>query len=129
MSTTWREAVSSFHRDEHIAPCDYMNPIKDITKLWLRKHGFEYDWLMVEKGSDDVSDPQGHIRNRFYESRRKRIKFFVEDDIRKAVKLAYICDIVFLLDQPYNQCTEGVPNNVIRVKSWDEIYKKVRALS
>lgn len=126
---TWRKAVSLFHREEGIAPFDYTDVIKDITELWLRKHGFEYDWLMVEKGSDEVSDPHAQISNRFYKSREMRIRFFVEDDARKAKKLAYTCDVVFLLEQPYNLGVPELPSNVIRVKSWDEIYKNVRALS
>jgi len=128
LDIAWRQALSSFHEAAALPSLlsDFISPIKGITKLWLRKHRFEYDWLMVEKGSDEVSDPHAHINNRFYKSREMRIKLFVEDDARKATKLAYICDVVFLLDQPYNQ---GVlPGNVIRVKSWDEIYRAVRAL-
>lgn len=131
LNIAWKRAVSSFHEAEHIPPflSDYSSPIKDITKLWLRKHGFEYDWLMVEKGSDEASDAHAQINNRFYKSREMRIRFFVEDDARKATKLAYICDVVFLLEQPYNLGVPELPSNVIPVKSWDEIYKKVRALS
>jgi len=129
MTTAWTEAVRSFEREVHGGFFFRTEPIEHITKLWLLKHGFKYDDIMVEQCSDDISYPRGRFRNRFYESRKKCIKFFVEDDIRKAIKLAYICDVVFLLDQPYNRCTEGVPNNVMRVNSWDEIYRKVRALS
>lgn len=120
------------------------SPMDQITKSWLRLNGISYDRLTIEQGNEDVSDPQGHFRNRFYISRKKRIRFFVEDDSEKASKLAYICDIVFLLEQPYNresrdECLEcekeckqvkkHMPNNVIRVKSWDEIYRHIRRLS
>ena len=129
--TDWREAVSSFHRDERIAPFYYNDNdlIKDITELWLHKHRFEYDWLMIERGRDEVSDPRAQIDNRFYKSRKMRIRFFVEDDAGKATKLAYICDAVFLLEQPYNRNVSELPTNVIRVKSWDEIYKWIKVLS
>lgn len=88
----------------------------------------EYDYITIERGSEDVSDPQGHFRNRFYVSRKKKIRFFVEDDHEKASKLAYICDIVFLIEQPYNE-SEKIPTNVIRVGSWDEIYRQIRKFS
>lgn len=67
------------------------------------------------------------FKNRFYESSKKNIRFFVEDDLRKAIKLSYICDFIFLLDHPYNQ-ERNLPNNVFRVKSWEEIYRKIREL-
>lgn len=118
--------------------------IEQLTKCWLRLNGFIWDKLIIERGNENVADPQGHFRNRFYIARKKQIKFFVEDDLEKAVKLAYICDVVFLLDHPYNQnlpdkckgcgydCKldeKYVPDNVKRVKSWDDIYKCIRMLS
>lgn len=119
-------------------------PIESFTKCWLRLHDLDYDELTIEQGNEDVADPQGHFRNRFYIARQKQIRFFVEDVLEKAIKLAYICDVVFLLDHPYNrnspqkclacerECKQNkrnVPNNVIRVKSWDEIYRHIRIFS
>ena len=64
------------------------------------------------------------------ETRKGKIRFFVEDDAEKAAKLAYVCDVVLLLDQPYNTSPSApLPGNVIRVRSWDEIYQKIRTLS
>lgn len=120
------------------------SPIEQMTECWLRLNNFNFNTLTIEQGNEDVSDPQGHFRNRFYIASKKRIKFFVEDDLEKAIKLAYICDVVFLLDQPYNRnlpdkCSgckydcklddKYVPDNVKRVKSWDDIYKCVRMIS
>lgn len=102
-------------------------PIDLITKVWLEEHGFEYDGIMIEKGSEDVADPGGHIHNRFYACRMVPIRYFVEDDLIKAKKLAYICDAVFLMDQPYNKSSE-LPANVIRVKTWKEIRDHMREL-
>ena len=102
-----------------------IKPIDLMTKCWLRKHGIEFDAITIEKGSEFVADPQGHFKNRFYISRKKKIRFFVEDDAEKANKLAYICDIVFLVRQPYNKY-QKLPNNVVRVGSWDELYRQVR---
>lgn len=139
----WREKVLEFSRQvrERAVPsaarCSEaviqlkirFRPMEEITKLWLRQYGITYDKLVIEKASDDNSDPQANVKNRFYICRKKNIRFFVEDDLRKAVKLAYICDVVFLFDQPYNQNGRILPSNIVRVKSWDEIYKEIRRFS
>jgi len=99
-----------------------------ITECWLVSNKIKFDKLIVERSSDDVSDPRGHFRNRFYISRQKSIRFFVEDDLEKANKLSYTCDVVFLYDQPYNASNQ-LPSNVIRVKSWYEIYQSLKKFS
>jgi len=104
-------------------------PLKQMTKEWLERYNFEFDKFIFEKGNDYSSDPRGEFNNRFYVSRMKRIRFFVEDDLEKAKKLSYICDIVFLFDQPYNRERTGIPANIIPVNSWNEIYKKIRKFS
>jgi uncharacterized HAD superfamily protein len=119
-------------------------PIEQFTKCWLRLHNIDCDDLTIEQGNEDVADPQGHFHNRFYIARKKQIRFFVEDDLDKAIKLAYICDIVFLLDHPYNRNTQDrcqkcirkckqerrdVPDNVTRVESWGEIYRYILRVS
>ena len=105
-----------------------LEPIDVMTRCWLHAKGIQYDSLTIERGSVDVTDPRGKVRNRFYISRKKKIRFFVEDVAENANKLAYICDVVFLLDHPYNQ-GQKFPGNVKRVHSWDEIYAQIRRLS
>jgi uncharacterized HAD superfamily protein len=101
--------------------------IEQITTAWLRQHGTPYDRLYVEKGNIHTTDPRLLVRNRFVICERKKVRIFVEDDLLKAKKLAHICEVVFLVDQPYNQCEQvNLSNNVIRVKSWREIYEYVR---
>jgi len=115
-------------------------PLRLITKQWLRKNGVLYDKFVLEKGNDYSSDPRSSFKNRFYISRQKKIRFFVEDDHEKALKLSYICDVVFLLSHPYNEpnkalsdginkLRESLPSNIIRVKDWGEIYQHIRRLS
>ena len=112
-----------------------LRPIDVITRCWLSKNGIEYDKLVIERGSEDVADPQGEFENRFYVSRKRKLRFFVEDDAEKATKLAYICDVVFLLNQPYNQSrnlpreVRDLPGNIVRVQSWEQIYRWIRRLS
>lgn len=111
------------------------NIINRITQLWLKFHGIKYDKLVIEKGHEDSTDPRGHFRNRFQISGRKRIRFFIEDDLDKAIKLSYICDVVLLIEHPYNQAIQNnraiqnIPSNIVRVQSWNEIYRTIRKLS
>lgn len=104
-----------------------LRPIDIITTYWLNSNKIQYDKLIIEKGSEEVSEPRGEFKNRFYISRKKRLRFFVEDDYRNATKLAYICDVVFLINQPYNR-SKNLPSNVIRVNSWNDIYQRIREL-
>jgi len=111
--------------------------IDKITRLWLFENGIKFPRsfkkhnndvkLIIEKGNEEIKEPRQMFKNRFYVSSKNNIKFFVEDDLRKAIKLSYICDFIFLLDHPYNQ-EKNLPNNVFRLKSWDEIYRKIREL-
>lgn len=104
------------------------NPLGVITRCWLLRKGVPFDHLLVERGYDDMFEPEARLRNRFNLASQNHFRFFVEDDLEKATKLAYICDVVFLLDMPYNQ-SKSLPSNVLRVSSWDEIYKSIRKLS
>ena len=101
--------------------------IKRITRDWLYQHGMPCDRLVVEAGNIHTTEPRLLVRNRFVICERKRIRVFIEDDLFKAKNLAHICEVVFLLDHPYNQCDQShLPNNVIRVKSWREVYEYIR---
>jgi uncharacterized HAD superfamily protein len=115
-------------------------PLIQITKKWLKDKGVDYDKFIFEKGNDYSSNPNNKFKNRFYISRKKKIRFFVEDDFEKAIKLSYICDIVFLISHPYNEPNDklsgninnlrkNLPSNIIRVKDWNEIYQYIRRLS
>ncbi len=122
------DKVMSIRMGAANSPIIGLRPIDVMTRCWLQKNGIEYDAITIERGSEDVADPQGHSRNRFFISRKKKIKFFVEDDAEKANKLAYICDVVFLMEQPYNM-NEKLPGNVVRVASWNELYCQIRKYS
>jgi uncharacterized HAD superfamily protein len=96
-----------------------------ITKEWLRRQGFVYDTLVVERGNIYVADVRSHGHNRFRFAEREDLRIFVDDDLAKARELADICDIVYLIDQPYNQATD-LPNNIVRVKNWTGIKQHIR---
>lgn len=114
--------------------------IKLITVKWLKKNNFQYDKIFFEHGNDVVSYPRVHFNNRFNHSRKKTIKYFIEDDINKAIKLSFICDVIFLIEHPYNiehhglpatvnERRRNIPSNIIRVTNWQDIYEKIRTLS
>lgn len=91
----------------------------DVTTNWLDKHGVLYDQLVVERGNVHVADPRSKGRNRFRLAEEWEIRVFVEDDLFKARKLAEICEVVYLIDQPYNQA-DDLPNNIVRVGKWSD---------
>lgn len=102
--------------------------INRMTVLWLRLNDIDYDELIIEKGSEEIPDPVGLYKNRSFISKKKKIRFFVEDDLEKAVKLAYICDVVFLMSHPYNKPKMPIPSNIVISQTWNEVYRNVRHL-
>ncbi|MEA5006480.1 MAG: hypothetical protein VB022_08730 [Rikenellaceae bacterium] len=111
--------------------------ITSITKEWLEANGIHYNKLLIEKGSIDVNSisfnfwgiPKINFKNRFYYSRKKSYRYFVEDSYENAEKLSAYCEYVFLMDHPYNQIEpEMMPPNIIRVYSWSDIKEKIRKL-
>lgn len=102
--------------------CDYYKNIE--TKKYL------YKKLYLEKGNYNlpVGIKSSLYKNRFFYSQKWRIKYFVEDEVSKAIKLSSICKYVFLINHKYNESYNDLPFNVIRVYSWSEIYDKIKDL-
>lgn len=112
----------------------WLNDLISITKTWLSQNGYSYDQLVIERGNEYSVYYRPFVllkryivryKNRYQLSRSRHIKIFVEDRIENAVKLGTICEIVFLIDAPYNQnlppgYTE-LPKNILRIKEWKEI--------
>ncbi len=109
--------------------------------IGFHKHGITFDSLLVERGNENIVYSRGRYENRFNYAKKKRIRFFVEDDWVKALKLSYVCDVVFLIDHPYNRSAAQenskhanelvigkLPTNVIRVASWGELKKIISQL-
>ena len=102
--------------------------VNSLTKAWLSQHNIPYDKLVIERGNIHTADPRTLTMNRFIYSERHKVRVFVEDDLLKAIKLADICEVVFLIDHPYNQKAD-LPSNIIRIKSgWPEIYQWMKKL-
>lgn len=101
--------------------------ILSITKKWLRSNKISYDKLIIERGNTNTIDPLIRTRNRFLIAREKMLRIFIEDDLTKAKRLSNFCEVVFLIDHPYNQA-ESLPKNLIRVRSWREIQDHIKHL-
>lgn len=117
--------------------------IGSITKRWLDglweklNHAnpgdahFHHKKLHIEKGNYNlpVGVKKSLYKNRYYFSQKYRIKYFVEDEVQKAIKLSSICKYVFLITHKYNEEYKDLPFNVVRVNDWNEIYEKIKELS
>lgn len=149
---SWRIAASEMLNRANAKACvrlwvyiitqlNYRLSIRYITRYWLHKHGIVFDSLLVERGNENIVHSRGRYENRFNYAKRKRIRFFVEDDWVKALKLSYVCDVVFLIDHPYNRSAlqdqsrhaneliiGKLPANVVRVGSWSELKKIISQL-
>lgn len=105
---------------------DRYSAIRGITRTWLKTNKIPFDKLYVEKGNMYVTEAGILDLNRFAMSAKKKIHIFVEDDLYKAIKLSRICELVFLIEHPYNKTNEALPNNIILVDNWNGIYKYLR---
>lgn len=133
--------------------------IARITEKWLNDNGIEsivvnrwykrvvYFFLSIltqrksvilEIGNPYISDTRFYNnlrkdilnKNRFQAASLKGFKYFVDDSPENAIKLSSLCDYVFLFDEPYNQDENyKFSKNVIRVKSWDDIYRYMKSLN
>ena len=99
--------------------------VQVLTRKWLGLHGIGYDRLIIERGNVYTAGPNLRYWNRFTIAERREIRIFVEDDLYKAIKLANVCEIVFLINHPYNQI-DTLPRNVLRVNGWKDIYEFIR---
>lgn len=93
--------------------------IRRISREWLQRNDFKVDKLVVEAGSGDAR-LSSRKRSRFAFAQQGKVRVFVEDDLKNALRLADMCDAVLLYGHPYNQATQ-LPKNVVRVNSWQEI--------
>lgn len=129
-------------------PKDYVlkkwsKDLKTLTEKWLKSKEILYSNLYIERSSIDFPGSKhmffglifGFARkkylNRFYYTFIKTYRYFIEDTPENAIKLSNNCEYVFLIKQPYNSelnFQENLPNNVIRVKDWDEIRNIIKRL-
>jgi hypothetical protein len=133
--------------------------IISITVAWLKKNNIDVIMIdgflsyvgfllasifrsrkraVIEMGNPYISDTRFGNRfrksilnkNRFQGANLRGFRFFIEDTPENAIKLSGLCEYVFMFDEPYNApANYKFPKNIIRVKSWKEIYHHMKALS
>ena len=127
---TWRDWGEVITNGKKIKYFD----IKNITEEWLSNNNIIINKIFYEKGNlhNPATQDETMYENRIYLSKKYKIKYFVEDDLQKAIVLANICKAVFLIDHIYNQNIDlpfhQLPHNVIRVNGWEEIYEYLKHL-
>ena len=95
--------------------------ITRVTNDWLRRHRIHYHSLVIERQSSHRHGP-GAAMDRYAYASKQRFWVFVEDNPMNACRLAANCEIVFLMDHPYNREGQAaLPSNVVRVDSWNQI--------
>jgi len=111
-----------------------------LTRAWLKKNNITFDKITIEKS---ITIKQSRIpfvsnvgrfflrmhffnENRFTVAANKRYRYFIEDDISKAIKLSHLCEVVFLMDQPYNRDTGYLPKNIIRIYKLSDALHRIR---
>lgn len=82
---------------------------KDPTLEWLHNNEFTYDEIHFVDGN---------------KSQMGKFDYFIEDCPDNVIDLCNNVTKIFLIDHIYNRNFE-LPNNVIRVKTWDEIYHSI----
>jgi uncharacterized HAD superfamily protein len=106
---------------------DWQEPpiaIRKLTEEWLESCGIKHNELIVEHENTCETDSEILRLNRFAQARLTPLPIFIEDDLSKARKLANTCEIVFLINQPYNQAEDdAIPFNIVRVNGWKEIHR------
>lgn len=109
--------------------------IETLTKKWLNKkdktNGIFYNELCFEEGNYDrpVNWFKRMFKTRFYYAQKKKLRFFVEDNVDNAIVLSKICEYVFLIEHNYNKAEENLPYNIIRVKKWEDITNWIKKLN
>lgn len=92
--------------------------LKSITRKWLKGYQIKYKSLTFDNKKT----------TRFLKAQNLKIKYFIEDDLLKAVKLCSVCKAVFLVDYKYNQSDTKTPYNLIRVKDLSEVVELINLL-
>lgn len=88
--------------------------VRPVTEEWIKQHELPLDSLIMTGSHDKVQVV-----------RDLALDLFMEDRLENAVQIAEDTSIpVILFDAPYNR--KAVPNNVIRVASWNEAVLEIQ---
>jgi hypothetical protein len=93
----------------------------EATELWLKLH-FPDTFNGVHYGHARLNDPE-KTRSKPQMCKELGIKLMIDDHLSNAKQCADEGIKVFLFDQPWNQ--RELPEGVERVRTWEEIVKKL----
>lgn len=94
--------------------------IEAETRIWLKTHfkNIEFPIHFTHPASKAPKRKKSKI------CREIGAKALIDDNLDNAIDCAQNGIKVFLMDAPWNQ-TDSLPENIIRVKSWEEILEKI----
>lgn len=109
-----------------------------LDRIWYKIVGIfiKRKKVILETGNPYISDTRFwnryrksiKLKNRFQYANLHGFKFFIEDNPENAIKLSNFCEGVILFDEPYNQDSNKYvyTKNIIRVSSWNDIYRFIK---
>ncbi|MEX0672999.1 MAG: hypothetical protein WDZ82_03070 [Candidatus Paceibacterota bacterium] len=98
--------------------------IREETCAWIQQH-FPY---LVERVHFTRQVVGGDQRPKSEVCQELGVSIFVDDALHHTEDLSPAVEKVFLFDTPWNQTSKALPENVLRVYSWEEITKKLLPL-
>ncbi|MFO0743441.1 MAG: hypothetical protein U0469_00060 [Candidatus Paceibacterota bacterium] len=99
--------------------------IETETREWIEKHFSNHFKEIYHLGRSHKSEIKEINKGDI--SKELDIKIFIEDSLKNAFEISSHNIPVILLDKPWNQ-EENLPENIHRVKDWDEILQKIEEL-
>lgn len=100
--------------------------IKKDTEEWIDRH-FPNKFHKLHYSYNKYLEPSFKNKTKAEICKMIGARILIEDNLDLAVDAAQNGIIILLMDAPWNQ-TESLPDNIIRVKSWEEILEKIDKL-
>lgn len=97
--------------------------IEKETKAWFKIHFKEKNFPIYFTHSSSGIRPQKKKKSQI--CKEIGAKILIDDHLSNALDCAENGILVYMLDTPWNK-RDSLPSNIIRVKSWKEILKKIK---
>lgn len=151
-----QEILSHINEFNATVAFGHLAPVRDALEVvpgLLGTERFDWFWLSCARPDGDSDGHETAIRRFFNikdvfgypmqglclkvrESKVSALKtfdphksVFIEDSLAHAMEGARAGFCTFLLDYPYNQTPNKMPNAIVRVRSWADIQRKLDVLS
>jgi len=100
-----------------------MESFKDKTEKWLKKHYPDQNFDVHH--ANHYYGLNKHTKSHF--CKKLGVSVLIDDCLEYAIECAEENIKVLLLDNPWNQ-TDELPENVTRVKDWEDILEKINQM-